>query len=162
AEQGEHARPADVARLLGLGTHVVEKWRAADEAARFLPREGCAGAGGERAPLRRAFADLGVTLAVKRRVDRLRDDAVDLAAFWPYVAQIHRPPFPILAERLGREVDQHAAGKRIGHHERRRRGDGGAHRRMPPAPRAAAPGLAAGSGPTRTARPSKDRSRALR
>ena len=100
AEHGEHARTADVARRLGLGAHVVEKGRPADERTRFLPWERRAGAGGKRAPLRRALAYVGVTLPVKRRVDRLRDDAVDLAALRPYVTQIHRAALRILAQRL--------------------------------------------------------------
>src|SRR5207244_7625226 len=79
---------------------------------------------------RRALAYLGVPFAIQRWVNCFFYDAVDLAALRPDVAQIHRTALAILAERLGREIDQHAAGKRVGNDERRRGEEARAHRRM--------------------------------
>ena len=76
----EDPRAADVPRLPGLGGHVVEERRPADERALLLPPERRAFAGRKRVPLRRALADPGVALPVQGWVDRFPDDAVDLAA----------------------------------------------------------------------------------
>ena len=74
----------------------------------------------ERVPALVARVHVGVAAREHLGLHRVLDRVVDLALRRPDVAQVDRLAVGALAERLGGEVDVHAAGERVGDHQRRR------------------------------------------
>jgi hypothetical protein len=130
AEQGEHAGAADLGGLRRSRLHVLEERRPPDEGAARRPGISLPRLAFQAAPLGRAFQHRGVTLTVERRGEHLVDDAADLVAVWPDIAQVDRPAVGAVAERLALQVHEHASRQRIRHHQRRRGEEIRAHRRV--------------------------------
>ena len=119
AEQGEDAGALDVADRLGVGRHALEVRRLADVGRARVPVEGVAGRGGQALPALVAAEDVGVVAAEHLRADRGVDDLLDLLAGRPDVVEEHVLAVGVGAQRLGRDVDVHRAGQRVGDDQRR-------------------------------------------
>ena len=111
--------------------HVLKRGRLAAHA---LEEGGIANVGGVRIPVvetslfgqRQGFPvfvaveDVGIALAVHRRLERRGDRVPDLFRRGPEVGEEDRPAVGALAQRLVVEVDVDASGEREGHDEHRR------------------------------------------
>ena len=131
-EARQHAGSDDVARRRRRQSQIVEERRMPDIGRRIVPLE--------PPPLRRRQTPPAIVAvehpAVFRRElfgsHRGGHGSLDFLAPWPHVAQEHVGAVPVLSQRLGRQVDGHAAGQRVGDHKRRRSQVVGAHLRLDP------------------------------
>ncbi len=129
AEQGEDARLVDVADMRRRIGDVLEEGRMLDIGRVGLPGIGIGLRHVNRLPLRVAGEHLGVFLVEHRGV-HLHDRRADFRLARPDVLEVHRLAIGAGAQRLFGDIHPHAAGQRIGHHQRRRGQPVGFHQRV--------------------------------
>ena len=93
----------------GLHREVREERRLLDVGARAVPLVDVAGGGGDFVPLRILRGEVGVELAEDLGLERGSHGVADFLQRRPDVLQIDVLAVLVLAERLGAEVDVHAA-----------------------------------------------------
>ena len=99
--------------------HALEIGRVLYVGRAVAPLEGHAALDRDLAPVRLALEHVAVLLREQVLGDGLADDARDLAAGRPDVAQVHLLALVVGAERRAHQIDIHVAGERIGDNERR-------------------------------------------
>ena len=120
AEDGQDARPVDVADRRGLGGHAVEERRPGDVGRGVVPGVAVAGGDRQRPPAVVALEDDRVGRPEQLGLDRRADDRADLVGRRPDVGQEDRPAVVADPERLAGQVDVDAAGEGERDDERRR------------------------------------------
>ena len=104
----------------GSGCQPVEEWRPLNVGRLRVPGEAVAFGDLQRAPAVVAVEHLRVALAEHVLAHRLTDGPCHLLGARPDLVEVHGLAVAVLAERLGRQVDVHRAGQRVGDDERRR------------------------------------------
>src|SRR5579859_1138609 len=120
AEHDEAARAGDVADARRVARHALEIRRESHVRRVVRPSVEVAGRRLERSPALVAGEDVRIRAREHRALDRAGDRRVDLRPRRPEVAEEDVFPVVVLSERLGGEVEVHAAGERIRDDERRR------------------------------------------
>ena len=115
-----HARANHVAHRRRVLGHPVKIRRTLHVLRRGVPVIALAGDDGELAPVVVALEDVGVFAFEHLLADARRHRRRDLVVARPDFAQVHRLAVAAGAERLGRQIDVHAPGERVGDDERRR------------------------------------------
>ncbi|MNJ47101.1 hypothetical protein D3C77_422480 [compost metagenome] len=132
AEQGQYPGAVNVLDVRQGAGDVIEERRVLDVGGVVLPHIGRRLGHFDGLPLGVAGEDFGVLLVEHRGVDA-GDRRGDFLLARPDIAQVHGLPMGVGAQRLGGQVQAHAAGQGIGHHQRRRGQPVGFHQRMHPA-----------------------------
>ena len=121
AEQSEHARAGDIGQRRRGHRHAFEERRATDVGRVGIPVEAAALRHVQHPPALIAFEHPGVRAPEHVRVHRAQHRVLDLLLGWPDVLEVDRIAREVLAKRLRGEILRDPTGKRVGHHERRRR-----------------------------------------
>ena len=130
AQHGQHARIANVGKLGRSFRHLVEKWRALDVSGFGVPGVQVAFRHVQPTPALVALEDFAVLLAVHLRGDGFAHRLFHFLRRRPNIAQVDRLAVAIVAERIVRHIEIHAAGQCVRDHQRRRGQIVRAHQRM--------------------------------
>ena len=119
AKNRQHSRSMHIGQRRRLLGHVVEIRRHLDVRGFGIPLINVASRHRHGFPMRVAFKNLRILLAVHFRSDRFANGFFYFLWSRPDVTQINRFAFGVGAQRFSSEIDIHSSGQRISDHQRR-------------------------------------------
>ena len=127
---GEHASIVNIRERRRRLRHVFKIRRQLDVGRLWIPLVKIPFGNFHRLPVRVALKNFAVLLEVHGGSNRSAHRRFDFLRRGPDIAQKNGFAVRSLSKRFGSQVEIHTAGKRVSHHQRRRRQIVGAHQRM--------------------------------